>query len=68
MDLLPGRGPSGRERRSVEASEHFEDLKLLREVDNLGRVPGAPVDTVDEALAYLKSLEDEAYLGDPGGA
>jgi hypothetical protein len=66
MDLLPNRGPVGRERRSVESSEHFEDLKLLREVDDLGRVPGVPVGTVDEALAYLKGLEEESYLGSHG--
>jgi hypothetical protein len=29
----------------------------LREVDDAGRVPGAAVGTVDEALDYLKELE-----------
>jgi predicted nucleotidyltransferase len=44
-------------RRELEASEHFEDLMLLRELDSKGRVPGAVVGTVDEALDYLRELE-----------
>jgi hypothetical protein len=66
MDLQPtgDRPPSARVRRAIESSEFFEDLKLLREVDDLGRVPGAPVGTVDESLAYLKRLEDEHDLKD----
>ena len=64
MDLLASRerNLSARARRALEDSEYVEDLKLLRELDNAGRVPGTPVGTVDEALAYLKGLEDEAYL------
>jgi hypothetical protein len=46
-----------RMRRELEASEDFEDLLLLRRLDNAGRVPGATVGTVDEALDYLKELE-----------
>jgi hypothetical protein len=30
---------------------------LLRDLDNAGRVPGATVGTVDEALDFLKQLE-----------
>lgn len=45
-----------RMRRHLEASEHFEDLLLLRELDTQGRVPGAPVGTVDEALEYVREL------------
>jgi predicted nucleotidyltransferase len=45
-----------RMRRFLEASEYFEDLMLLREVDSQGRVPGAVVGTVDEALDFLKEL------------
>ena len=41
----------------LEASPDFEDLMLLRECDAAGRVPGALVGTVDEALDYLKELE-----------
>ena len=64
MDLLASRerALSARARRELELSENLEDLKLLRDLDNAGRVPGTPVGTVDEALAYLKGLEDEAYL------
>ena len=44
-------------RRVLEASPDFEDLMLLRQLDDQGRVPGAVVGTVDEALDYLKELE-----------
>ena len=46
-----------RQRTRLEASDDFEDLLLLRELDNRGRVPGATVGTVDEALDYLRELE-----------
>ncbi len=45
-----------RMRRELQASPDFEDLMLLREVDDKGRVSGAIVGTVDEALDYLKEL------------
>ena len=48
-----------RVRRHLEASEHFEDLMLLRELDTQGRVSGAIVGTVDEALDYLAELARE---------
>ena len=44
-------------RRELESSEDFEDLMLLRDLDNQGRVPGAIVGTVDEALDFLRDLE-----------
>jgi predicted nucleotidyltransferase len=44
-------------RRELEASPDFDDLMLLRQCDDNGRVPGAVVGTVDEALDYLKELE-----------
>ncbi len=44
-------------RRELEASPDFDDLMLLRRLDDEGRVPGAVVGTVDEALDYLKELE-----------
>jgi hypothetical protein len=64
MDLLarPGRAPGPRERRLIEESEFHDDLVLLREVDEAGRAVGVPVGTIDEALAYVKGLEGEAYL------
>lgn len=46
-----------RQRLKLEASPEFEDLMLLRQCDNAGRVPGAIVGTVDEALGYLRELE-----------
>lgn len=46
-----------RQRLRLEASDDFEDLMLLRELDDKGRVPGAAVGTVDEALDYLKELD-----------
>jgi hypothetical protein len=68
MDLLAVRDRpiSGRLRRELEESEWFDDLKLLRELDNAGRVPGQPVGTLDEALGYIKGLESESYLADVG--
>ena len=44
-------------RRELEASPDFDDLMLLRKIDDAGRVPGAVVGTVDEALDFLKELE-----------
>jgi len=61
MDLLrarPGDPPP------VDDPDLLEDLKLLRESDNAGRVPGASVATVVEALDYLRGLEREDYLED----
>jgi predicted nucleotidyltransferase len=52
------RGTLGaRLKRHLEASPDFEDLLLLRECDDEGRVPGALVGTVDEAIDYLRELE-----------
>lgn len=66
MDLLAMRERSigQRLRREIESSEYFEDLKLLREVDDAGRVPGQVVETLDEVLAYIRALETESYLDD----
>jgi hypothetical protein len=67
MDALAYRDRTldARARKALEASESLDDLLLLRELDDAGRVPGAAVGTVDEALEYLKDLEDEAYLDEP---
>jgi hypothetical protein len=43
--------------RSLESSPDFEDLMVLQECDAGGRVSGAIVGTVDEALDYLRELE-----------
>lgn len=44
-------------KRRLEAHEDFEDLMLLNECDIGGRVPGASVCTVDEALGFIKDVE-----------
>jgi hypothetical protein len=64
MDLMarPGRALGPRERRALEESEFYDDLVLLRELDEAGRAVGVPVGTIDEALDYLRGLEGEAYL------
>ena len=64
MDLLSSRERPrpARLKRALGSSENFDDLKLLRELDDAGRVPGQQVDSLDEVLAYLKGLEDESYL------
>jgi predicted nucleotidyltransferase len=46
-----------RARKRLEEHQDFDDLMLLRDLDTAGRVPGATVPTVDEALAFLKQLE-----------
>ncbi len=62
MDLLAARERPGSP-PPVADPDALEDLRLLRDLDDLGRVPGASVGTVDEALDYLRGLEREAYLG-----
>jgi hypothetical protein len=64
MVLLAARDRTlpARIKREIEASEHYDDLVLLREVDDAGRIPGEHVDTLDEVLDYLKGLEEESYL------
>ena len=44
-------------RKRLEEHEDFDDLMLLRDLDNRGRVPGAVVPGVDEALEYIRQLE-----------
>jgi len=45
--------------RSLRKSEHFEDVLLLARCDRDGRVPGARVCTLDEALDAIAALSDE---------
>lgn len=54
--------PGSKERAALEASEHFEDLLLLHELDEAGRVVGAQVGTIDEALDALRELQEEHDL------
>jgi hypothetical protein len=46
-------------RRRLEAHPDWEDLLLLGQCDRAGRVPGAVVGTVDDALEYLRELARE---------
>ncbi len=46
-----------KQRQKLKASPDFDELLLLSELDQAGRVPGAVVGTVDEALEYLRELE-----------
>jgi hypothetical protein len=46
-----------KQRARLKASEDFDELLLLSELDQAGRVPGAAVGTVDDALDYLRELE-----------
>jgi hypothetical protein len=44
-------------KRKLEASPDFDELMLLRKCDDEGRVAGAAVGTLDEALEFLRELE-----------
>ncbi|MDZ7616465.1 MAG: phosphohydrolase [Patescibacteria group bacterium] len=46
-------------RRRLAASEDYEELLLLAECDRAGRVQGAPVPDVSDALHYLRELAAE---------
>jgi hypothetical protein len=48
-----------RQRQKLHQSEDLEDLLLLSELDQQGRVPGASVGTIPQALAYLQKLAAE---------
>ncbi|HID21035.1 MAG TPA: phosphohydrolase [Planctomycetaceae bacterium] len=48
---------TGQVARSLRRSEYFDDLVLLARCDLDGRVPGAVVPTIDEALDYIAGLE-----------
>jgi hypothetical protein len=48
-----------RAKERLRASEHFDDLMELREMDDAGRRRGVQVCTVAEALAYLRALDAE---------
>ncbi|HEX8915488.1 MAG TPA: HD domain-containing protein [Humisphaera sp.] len=48
-----------RAKERLRADENFDDLMLLREFDRGGRVVGAQVGTVAEALEYVRRMEAE---------
>ena len=43
----------------LQQSEWFDDLMLLHDLDRRGRVRGAFVCELDEALAFLRDLQSE---------
>jgi hypothetical protein len=67
MDLIGHRDRPlpARTRRALETSDFLDDLELLRDLDDAGRIPGASVGTIDQALDYLRGLEQEDYLEPP---
>ena len=46
-------------RARIQASEYYDDLMLLNELDRRGRVRGAAVCELDLALEFLRELADE---------
>jgi hypothetical protein len=59
-----GRAPNARRGREADDSDFLEDQRLLRALDDAGRETGVAVEGLDDALAYIKGLESESYLGD----
>jgi hypothetical protein len=62
LHALRERTLGAKARKALEGAEFLDDLKSLRDLDDAGRVPGAPVGTIDQALNYLRGLEREVYL------
>ncbi len=60
-DLVVARDRPG-SRPPVADPDARDDLALLRDLDEAGRVPGVAVGTIDLALHYLRGLEREEYL------
>lgn len=54
-----------RARQRLAASEYLEDLILLSECDQAGRRGGVAVPTIDEALAFIESLGQDLWSGEP---
>jgi len=48
-----------RARSRIQQSEYYDDLMLLNELDRRGRVPGAAVCELDEALAVIRELAEQ---------
>jgi hypothetical protein len=46
-------------RARIQASEYYDDLMLLAELDRRGRVRGASVCELDEALKFLRELAEQ---------
>lgn len=56
LDAARGYLNDGRIARSLRRSEHFEELVLLARCDVEGRVPGAAVSELDEALEEIAGM------------
>ena len=52
-------------RRACPDPDWIDDLKLLRECDLAGRVPGVAVDSLDDVLDSLRQLADEDQPEEP---
>lgn len=48
-----------RARAALEMSEWFDDLMALRDIDDRARRTGVDVSTAEEALAFLKAMDEE---------
>lgn len=48
-----------RARCRLQEDENFEDLMALQECDDGGRVPGAQVCTIDEALEFIRKIAED---------
>jgi predicted HD phosphohydrolase len=47
-----------RARSRLQQSEEFDDLMLLRELDRRGRIAGAAVPELKEALEFVRALDE----------
>ncbi len=47
-----------RRRRRLASHPWFDDLCTLGQCDREGRVPGAEVDELEEALDYIENIEE----------
>lgn len=59
QELAAGRLPA-KAKATLERHENFEDLMLLVELDRRGRQPGARTSALEEAVDYLRCLDDES--------
>ena len=53
------------DRRTLRNSPDFEDLMLLVDLDQAGRVAGAQVRSLDDAIDYLRRLDDQSLWSPP---
>jgi predicted nucleotidyltransferase len=49
-------------RTKLRASEWFDDLMTLRDIDDRARKPGMKVCTLEEALSFLREMREESWL------